>query len=677
MREFLEKAKRLEEDYADRKMQIGTREKAKWLACGAFDLLNKKPIRELKAEDFRALSIICEVLDYFNVLDSELGTETRRYKSGRIYDWLLGLSHNTAKNLSGIRHRRPHTVNPKQLDAQEAVRILEQSRFVCAVGLNEEYRWHKKPLSPATRQGDADTQLREMIRYVEKELEPDQFKRQPMGYLERFHDNLALMYFILAKRQRQSVCYADSEVAMYQASNHLVRLAMCHSIAGKKASGDYGATACRNIHRAMLRLGVVDLARAWLYLYWGRISKTEAAVARALHLIGPNDELNYLLGRSIQGTIKRIRAGSSTEELSKAKQQLQGVYESLTKGGVPVPRYAVRTLYELVLALIIAGELDLALKHLETIGSSSSPNPIGGVDPLKMLRNLSWAIQIRTLLSLIARKNARRELLRNSPSSMQDDGSEGGKNIRKEVSDISSRLIVIINSLILPEGFHRERFQAGHDQNKSLDIAEHCASIAVKLAGSFLHLRIHKIDALIALGEVYMDKEDYEEAAKQFDACLRILESVRAENPDPPGNEYVSICRLYLLQIAVKQARRKRAKKLLAEYGKLPKVEHRWILDQETVIKAEALELINSGIIIRFGPESDSDFLEDSLWIGVEDKMRDGKTDEELARDLNLGVDALKSRLLKAKKRFGRQIRRGRRPNKPRGRTKGKVVDTA
>jgi hypothetical protein len=599
----------------------------------------------------RYLTLGAEIADYFNILNESLGTQAGEgaaagaSREGALYGWITSLSQDLLGQVLAL------AAGPQELAGKELNLLNERIRFCAAVAINEKYRQSEyryclenlppligileRTLAPLT------ARCEELQRASRSSTADARSAAQMLPRLEHYklayEDTLSYLYFLSAKCARQSHSYRKAIDDASRSTEYLLSgaLSLTSSPADAKSPPDADV---KLAHFRLCRVGVTDLARSWTYLAWGRgrIDAAELVGRRAWLLINEKDGLNYHLAKSINGIIKRIKAGKADkEQLDEAVELLSSSYEYFCS--FPFPRYAVRCLFELCLAYLLKGELVKAAKLL--LGVSARPDK----DALRLLLDKPrWRVQTHLLLSQIARR---------------DKG-------RKAVALLSGA------------GWFVRR--ASNKRRDLLQLAIDEAERAWDLAKR-RELRTAALEALIYLGEAHLSlaeelnqstrgrkdgdpKDDdslapyihYEKARAAFTRAAGLSAPsdpahARREELSPAGGEtnveQLALCKLYLaeIEIAVKSNESVgRARAYLEEYDALLPIEHGWIKELEMKVRRNLADLQNRFIIIPYDDHHSYRQIEANYYVALADRLNiDGRKISDVAKRLGVSRDTV------------------------------------
>jgi tetratricopeptide (TPR) repeat protein len=531
------------------------------------------PFTTLPAEELRALSITCESLDYFNRLNAFKWYVEGDYedadKEHEIYVWL---SESTDELKSSI----PLDAG-ENLSEQDPLLLLCQVRLVAAVVLNEEYRLNRYSYGPSSDLG-------RLISFTENCLQP-RLESDPQS-LESYRDVMVNLHFLHGKAARQAGEFVEAERSFNKSSSYLLNLALSYCDVQEIEHQDLAEckTKLIQIRSKVKRIGVVDLARSWLYLAWGKIDKASLHIERAVQLLDEDDVVSRMLAQSIQGTVLRIKAGHDTRKLGEATRLLEKSYRAFFSGVIKVPRHTIRTLYELEIALILGEKIEKALGNIEevvqkvnsTLTLEDLREEIYRRDFKKLVKDSSWQSKIHILCSRIARK---------------DQG-----NVLKE------RLYNLLNRPSgIGESQSEEQIPLKSRSSDSRNLAIKFAQRAEKIAKDN-NLRICEMDSLIALGEAYFHCKQYDKACATFKKCLDIIKAPHGQSAGKgiDGSDLCAVSYIYLARIAIKNRDQELAEEELQKYKQLPSVEHAWIRELAEVAQAEIHTLSERKIVIIY-----------------------------------------------------------------------------
>jgi hypothetical protein len=558
-----EKFRELDYLYHQRDLNEATLDKALFLIRRFRSNYEERPFSfsSLSAEAMRALSVTCEALDYFNRLDIFMGCDYGLAER-EIYDWLI-------RGSSDLQSLIP--VNADKLTGDEDPSLLLcQIRLVAAIYLNEKYRNNKLDFVRG-----ADSELGKLISFAERCLRPRM--EGDFQTLTAYNDVMANLTFLHGKAARQAGQYFEAERSFYQSSSCLLNLALTYSTQPEAENETIDF-----IRSKVRRIGIVDLARAWLYMAWGKIDKSNLYVERAIQLLGPKDTLSKALAESIQGIVLRIGSGHDSEKLKEAISRLKSSYESFFSDS-KVLRHSIRTLYELEIALILNNDLKDAFDNLDrVVGKINTERVLDysreGIhrrDFRKLVENSRWQSQMYVLCSRIARKDEHNKL-RDSLFRLSNDLLK----VRKIKSQTLLDEIPKVSSLELAIKFAKTARDIAVDNN----------------------LTTCRMDSLIVLGEAYIHSGKYDEASKTFKQCLGFVNAPHGQSPVKgiDGSDLSAVSYLYLALIAVRTNDQPSAEKALEDYQKLPPVEHSWIRNLALRVNEELKVSLETRIIVPF-----------------------------------------------------------------------------
>lgn len=591
---------KLDSLYHQRNLKKATLDRSLNLIVQFYKAYNDHEFSSLPAEELRALSVTCEALDYFNRLDEFVGCDNG-YQKHEIYQWLI-------EGSSALETSIPLETEGN-FSTEESLLLLCKIRLIVAVALNERYRHHEYIYGP-------ESELGRLITFAEKWLRPK--KKDDFQSQATYMDVMANLHFLHGKAARQAGEYIEAELSFYKSSSYLLNLALRYSSA-YLIEDENSDNSTAKIRSKIRRIGVVDLARAWLYLAWGKISKANLYVQRAIQLLGPDDTLSKMLAESIQGIVLRIKSGHNPEHLDEAIRLLNKSYSSFLTGHIKVPRHSIRTLYELEIALILKGKLITALDNIEKVVGEKKYKD----DYIKVVKDSRWQSQMFILCSRIARKD-------------KDD------DLEERLYELSDKL----KGVYKLQG--KESFATKPRTLRSRDLAIKFAKTALDIADQN-NLRICKMDSLIALGEAYLysNEKGHSKAIKTFKNCLELVKAPHGQSIDIgiDGSDFSAVSHLYLARIAVSNHQQAEAEREFQRYEQLPSVEHSWILELAKITRLEVQALIQRKIAIDFDESSTWHDLKLKLELEAIRKMivepqKKGARPQDLMNRLGLGKGA-------------------------------------
>jgi tetratricopeptide (TPR) repeat protein len=256
------------------------------------------------------------------------------------------------------------------------------------------------------------TQFDHLIELGEQLLSNIQSTEQPREEQERYRfekhvleakDMLCYLNFSAGKAARQNGNSFRADIYLQKASDYLLQSALTLTEITKSRMP--AADRIKLAHSKLTRIGVVEVARAWNFVFQGAIEAAAASADRAMKLVAKADKQNKMLAQSILGIVERTKAGKEAALLNAAIAKLQGSYEFFLDE-MPTPRYAVRCLCELEVAYVIADKLDEALKTLKGFAEYLKPGHPSVFRFEKITRQPRWSGQLRLVKSRLARKAA-------------------------------------------------------------------------------------------------------------------------------------------------------------------------------------------------------------------------------------------------------------------------------
>ncbi|MFL6216284.1 MAG: hypothetical protein ACJ74J_20540 [Blastocatellia bacterium] len=596
-----------------------------------YEAYKDAPFTALPPQELRALAITAEGLDVFQKFDAFIGCETdQRYAHNQIYSW--------AK--SGAEHLHSSLGLKEPFAGRDPLLVLYQIRLVAAVHLNEQYRYNDYSYGP-------NAPLGQLIAFAEDCLRPQ--LESDFSSFTAYRDVMVNLHFLHGKSARQAGEYVEAERSFYRSLSYLLELTLNYS-AGLKyqpPSLDPPDQQLTQICSKMRRIGVVDLALAWLYLAWGKIDQANLYVERAIQLLGPRDSLSRLLAESIQGTILRLRHGHIPQKLDQAISLLSKTYRSFLSGTIRVPRHSMRTLYELEIALILKGDLKQAFKKIQEMVNRILSIKAGDKERYwrglrKLIQDSRWQLQMHILCSRIARKDE-------------------GDTLNLELDHLYETLSKSPFNMQTPQHHPASEQMSRHSWALAIKFAEAARNIAHQN-----NLRIYKMDSLIALGEAYFfsgryNRGNYERARKTFKSCLELVKAPYGASGEKgiDGSDLSAVSHLYLARIAVKMNERDEAQEALKRYEQLPTVEHSWILKRAEETRREVQELLDRRLIIDLDESVHWPELEEKFEglaakkLIIEPSENKLKTNEELIGDLKIS----RKKFYKLKDKYGNHKR--------------------
>jgi tetratricopeptide (TPR) repeat protein len=555
-----DKFRLLDNLYHQRDLRKKTLQNALNLAVQLYKDHQNTSFINLPGAELRAISITCEALDYFNRFDAFIGHGI--YEENTIYNWLTERSKQLYASI-------PFD-SPDPLSTDDPRLLLNRIRLVATITLNEQYRNHEYTCGP-------ESDLAKAISIAEQHIHSK--LKHNIEALNDYQDVMVNLHFLHGKAARQIGEYIEAERSFYKSSSYLLDLIFSLSVTQESTIPQDERLV--QILSKIRRIGVADLARAWLYLAWGKIDKANLYVERAIQLLGPKDRLSRMLAQSIRGTVLRIR---NPEKLQEAIGLLKQSYESFLSGDIKVPRHSIRTLYELEIAFILNNDLKDAITTLEEVvnevnhtGSHSNlMKELYRRDFEKLVKDSRWQSQVYILLSRIARKDIH--------------------------NDFEDKLYLLSQRLESTYKLKAQQSLAPKRRNfRSSTLAIDFAKLAHRIAREN-HLRICEIDSLVTLGEAHFNINDLENARKTFMKCLELVNAPygQAMGEGIDGSNFPAISHLYLARIAVKQSKQEKAEEEFHKYEQLPLVQHSWILVLAKTTQSEIQELSERKIIVDF-----------------------------------------------------------------------------
>jgi tetratricopeptide (TPR) repeat protein len=588
-----DKFRLLDNLYHQRDLQRKTLENALSLVTQLYKEYQSTLFSLLPAAELRAISIICEALDYFNRFDAFIGYGI--YEENEIYSWLTECSKELYASI-------PFNL-PGPVSVEESRLLLNRIRLVTTITLNEQYRKHDYSCGP-------ESDLAKVITIAEQHIQPK--LKENIEAFNDYQDVMVNLHFLHGKAARQMGEYIEAERSFYKSSSYLLDLIL--SLSASQESKITQQERLLQILSKIRRIGVADLARAWLYLVWGKIDKANLYVERAIQLLGPDDQLSHMLAQSIRGTVLRIQSRHDSEILKESINLLKQSYKSFLSGDIKVPRHSIRTLYELEIALILSNNLEEAITTLEEVinkvnhtGSHSDiTEELYRRDFKKLVKDSRWQSQVYILLSRIARKdieNRFEERLYFLSKRLESTYK------LKEQQSLSPR----------PRSFRSGTF------------AIDCAKSARRIARDN-GLRTCEVDSLVTLGEAYFNLKDFDDARKIFKQCLELVNIPYGQSLGQgiDGSNFAAISHLCLARIAVSKQEEAEAEKEFQAYKQLPLVQHSWILFLAETTESEIQEMAEKKIIVSLS--------ESITWENVKESLHQEAVRKLIIEPLKNGV---------------------------------------
>lgn len=641
---------KLEKNYNRRNMVPKTLKEAHYLIAISYVLLKGRDPHSLKADEIRALFVSAEVLDYFNKFDVYLGhygiPESRFDKhigEGEIISWLK----RTAIVLIG--DDRDSTTD-KEPSKEGILLSLERMRLYAAVYLNELYRNSK----------DIRVPLNKLIDYGESYLKP-LIKDADLKVV--YFDNMTYCWFLSGKAARQQGDFLLSELHFDQSTSCCLDLINMYSDA-RAGITIYDGSPLDEVEAKVKRVGVIQLAKSWLYLGWGKISKATLALERARSLLSDKDAYSKNLAIAIQGIIKRIGAKKDSKDLKDAISSLEKSYSFFDEQ--EVPRHAARCLFELGIALIFANKLKEAVSKLEEITRKMKRKPYD-----KLVTNPYWNSQIHSLCSRIARKLYNTDLERSEWRECFDKLKNIAGILGDELSDMESDDSV--------KGLKR---YCSDSEIRCINLAIWCANQSVNIITKDHDRNPTKnpygdIDAFIVLGEAHL----YAAIAltrkspagsegmpallppgldiyvrhhlKEAENYIRKSLDINTANDgvkDNSNDDLTALCHVYLARIAIYRYEPEKAEEELKNYRVVDSIEYEWVKELASRVERQLEGIKKDYIVIKCSRDSTLDDLKDSFWEALYLKYDMGnRKPRDVARELRCNPSTIYKRV-KARK---------------------------
>lgn len=489
----------------------------------------------LLEEELALLSRVTEVLDYFNAFD-----DTLKQDHYHLSDWVLKLSEQMNRIIKQ---------NDTKILVQEPSLWLERIRFA-AIYHNELYRNNdiegccvglgylikraeecEKLLRQTESTRDSLVLTYSCLGYlyfwsgkahrtVDFSIADEAFSKTYDYFLRSAGNNLSFMLSESSKTLQAGIRLSRKQSQPEHVDPNTVR-SHRPDRSEKNLAREYAADA----RASFLRLGVVDLARAWMRLIYGQVSEAEIIVKRAQELLAPGDILSRAYADLILGTCLRLQAHRNSPQMNEAIKTLTRAFDIfLGHGAVPSPRHAIRTVRELVFAFLINGKMKDADHCLQ---------------------------QVEALIE----REPRFEKLKNS----------GKWQMQK---------------LLLQSRIERKRVQSGdgdiHRMNRAISLARD----GVKLSEAHGQ-PMEQCDALITLGEALFFSDKLSEARQEFERALQINDSQKKLDNIPGNPGITGICNVYLARSEMKELREGSLELINKYYEKYksltPKILNMWI----------------------------------------------------------------------------------------------------
>jgi hypothetical protein len=493
---------------------------------------------ELGAAEYRALASGVEVVDSFNAMDAALGAA--EYGNNKVYSWIRRLSERTCKRLA------EQDLHPRT--REEAEMLIYRIRLAAGGFANELYR--------DSHYVESLSEFRRLIKKGEQLLSYLRGHDLLRELVMEAEDMLCYLEFSAGKAARQNRDGDTADLFLRQSSDYLLSsaLALTDNSGGQTPDPDHVERA----HFMLSRIGVVEVARAWNFVFQGKMDAAAESANRASRTVASSDKQNKMLAQSIIGIVERTRAGRDPKLLDAAIKKLKGSYDFFLEPAIP--RYAVRCLCELEIAFVIGGRLDDALDILKGFAAYITPGHNDFDRFKKITGQPRWSGQLRLVKSRIARKAAMQ---------CQPD----------EILEFISELDRIL------EG--RRGTRSGDPSSQALQLAIEEACIAENSSD-----RTVQMDAMVCHGEALMAMKDYSGAQEVFLRLLRETGIQADVDLGKPQNRqqfemqlrnskdephFTALPLIYLARVAMTRSQLELCAFFLEQSKSLLHAEHKWL----------------------------------------------------------------------------------------------------